>query len=129
MEFAFAFGPGIRPLLRLLRVTPHTSGVHVDDREVVIRYGLWRIQLARGNVRSATVTGPFAVWKAIGPRLSLADRGLTLGSSAAAGVCIRLWEPVPGLFPGRAVTHPAVTVTVAEPQQLAALLNRQDPHE
>ena len=37
-------------------------------------------------------------------------------------MCIAFHEPVPALVPGSAIRHPAATVTVSDPQALAAAL-------
>jgi hypothetical protein len=54
--------------------------------------------------------------------VSLADRGLTVGTSTRGGVCIRLRQPIGALVPGKLLAHPAVTVTVDEPAELVRLL-------
>jgi hypothetical protein len=69
-------------------------------------------------VLGVDVGGPYRWWRVIGPHLSLADGGVTFGSSTAAGACLRLGTPVPALAPGRWPRHPAVTVTVADPEAL-----------
>ena len=66
--------------------------------------------------------GPFSAVKAVGPRLSLSDRGLTFGTSTAAGVCVRFREPVAGIEPLGLVKHPNLTMTVAEPELLVRLV-------
>jgi hypothetical protein len=53
--------------------------------------------------------------------LSLADRGLTFGSSTRGGVCIQFRRPV-GVLAGRLLAHPALTVTVDRPAELIRLL-------
>ena len=62
------------------------------------------------------MTGPYRWYRAIGPRLSLADHGLTFGTSAARGVCLLLREPVPGIDPLGVIRHPGLTLTVADPK-------------
>ena len=54
------------------------------------------------------------------PRLSLADRGITFATSTRQGVCITFREQVSALAPF--MKHPALTVTVDEPERLAELL-------
>lgn len=60
-------------------------------------------------------------FRAIGPRGSSADRGATFGTNAEAGACVRFHAPVPALF-GERVPHPALTVTVEDPEALAAAI-------
>jgi hypothetical protein len=64
---------------------------------------------------SVEVTGPFAAWKVLGARLSLADRGLTFGTVPSAGVCVSFRDPVSGIEPTGRLRHPNLTVTVAQP--------------
>jgi hypothetical protein len=56
----------------------------------------------RRNIRAVTASRPFKARKALGPRVSAADRGLTFGTSTRGGVCIQLWpaELVRLLRPG-----------------------------
>lgn len=108
--------------LRLLGVAADRDGVWVDDDVLTAAFGPWSVRTPTRNVAGAEVTGPFAAWKVAGPRLSLADRGLTFGTSTRAGVCITFHEPVPGIEPTGLLRHPSLTVTVAEPELLAARL-------
>ncbi|WP_091607016.1 hypothetical protein [Micromonospora mirobrigensis] len=119
---AFRFDPAFRVPLALLGVRPETSWVLVDDEALEIRFGPWRLRTPRGNVAGAQVGGPYRWWRAIGPHLSLADAGVTFGTTTAAGVCVRFASPVPALAPGRWPTHPAATVTVADPEELCRAL-------
>jgi hypothetical protein len=119
--FSFRFDPAARYLLPVLGVTPATSGIQVADGQVSVRYGPWHTTVDRRNIRAVTASGPFRTWKAIGPRLSLADRGLTFGSSTRGGVCIQFRRPV-GVLAGRLLAHPALTVTVDRPAELIRLL-------
>jgi hypothetical protein len=91
-----------------------------DDGRFVARYGPFRAEAPLSNVRDAHVTGPFRWWTAVGPRLSFVDDGLTFGTNAQAGVCIHFDPPVPRVIGFK--DHSALTVTVAEPEALAAAL-------
>lgn len=126
-HFDFRFDRPARYLLAAFGVTPATSGVDVGRDTLRVRYGPWRLSVDRRNVKTASVIGPFSAWRAIGPRMSLADRGVTFGTSTRAGVCVRLWQPVAALAPARLLTHPAVTLTVDRPAELARLLRRGRP--
>jgi hypothetical protein len=55
-------------------------------------------------------------YRAIGPRLSLADHGPTFGGSTARGVCLLLR----GIDPFSLISHPGLTLTVAQPRRFAA---------
>lgn len=122
-RFGFRFDPAFRLPLALLGVRPETAGVELGPEELTVRFGPWRLRTARGNVTGAEPGGPYRWWRAIGPHLSLADGGVTFGTSVTAGVCIRFATPVPGLAPGRWLRHPAVTVTVADPDGLLRALD------
>jgi hypothetical protein len=107
-------------------ITPSTTAVQVGDGDLAIRFGLWRVRTALTNVAATTVTGPFSFIKTAGPaHLSFADRGLTMATNGARGLCITFREPVRGIEPTGALRHPAVTVTVADCQHLAAVLASQ----
>lgn len=120
-SYPFAFATGFRPILRLVTVRPDNSAVHVDGLNLTVRFGPWHLTTTLDNVVEAQITGPFAAWKVCGPRLSLADRGLTFGTNADQGVCISFRRPVAGIEPTGLLRHPSLTVTVADP---AALLTR-----
>ena len=105
-------------------IVPARARVDVDDEHLEVRYGPWSVHTPIANVRRVSVTGPYAWPKVIGPpHLSLADGGVTFGSNTEAGVCIAFREPVPVLLPVGILRHRALTVTVAEPQRLAELLD------
>ena len=53
------------------------------------------------------------------------DRGLTFAGTDRAGVCISFRDPVRGVEPFGFVRHPALTVTVAEPDALIEVLREQ----
>ncbi|MGW3785519.1 hypothetical protein ACWD5Z_13075 [Micromonospora chokoriensis] len=121
-RFPFRFDPVFRPVLALVGVRPATAWVAVTDRDLMIRYGPWRLRTARANVIAVELSGPYRWWRVIGPHVSMVDRGASFGSSTAGGICLRFGEPVPALVPGGRVRHPAATVTVADPPALARLL-------
>jgi hypothetical protein len=125
-EFAFAFDPLMAPVAALVGVLPSNSGVEVTDDEVVVRFGRWSMRVPRGDVESATVTGPYSMLKVAGPpRLSLADRGITFATNRDAGVCIALRRPHKGIEPIGLVKHPGLTVTVADPDELCRVLTAE----
>ncbi|MGW3890652.1 hypothetical protein ACWD69_18345 [Micromonospora chokoriensis] len=121
-RFPFRFDPVFRPVLALVGVRPATAWVVVTDRDLMIRYGPWRLRTARANVIAVELSGPYRWWRVIGPHVSMVDRGASFGSSTAGGICLRFGEPVPALVPGGRVRHPAATVTVVDPPALARLL-------
>ncbi|MGH3611848.1 MAG: hypothetical protein ACRDRK_04380 [Pseudonocardia sp.] len=128
VHYTFAPPDDLPPLvgtaLRILGVWSADSGVRVDDDVLDITYGPWRLTTPIHNLASADVDGPYSPWRAIGPRLSLADRGLTFGSNTKVGACIRFHHPVPGIEPTGLLLHPSVTVTVERPDLLVRCLRR-----
>ncbi|MBP2473221.1 hypothetical protein JOF53_002093 [Crossiella equi] len=120
-EFGFAFDERYRGLLAVAGVRPATSWIRLHEEHLEVRFGLWRLRTPLSNVEGVTPSGPFQALKAIGPRVSLADRGLTFGSTARAGVCVRFRQPVGWL------RHPALTLTPEDPERLAARLSQPSP--
>lgn len=118
-RFPFSFDRATAPLLALLGVLPSTTHVTLTEHEVVARFGPWRCRSPLSNVVDVCRTGPYSRLKAIGPRLSRSDGGLTFGTTAAGGVCLLFAEPVPGLEPTGVLRHPGLTVTVADPDAFA----------
>lgn len=121
-RFPFAVDPAAAPLLLPFGVTSRTAEVLVGRSTFVARFGWLSLSTERSNVVDATAMGPLKWWRAIGPRMSAADTGLTFGTSSTGGVCVRFREPVPGLL-GRLRPHEALTVTVADPVGLVAALS------
>ena len=119
----FRFRPLLIPAAAAFGVTPWSAHVDVDDEELRVRFGPWSVRTPRSNVAGAERTGPYSVAKvAGGPHLSFADGGATFATTTEAGVCIRFKEPVRALLPVGPVKHPALTVTVADPDRLVELL-------
>ena len=120
-RFRFAFDDRFRPLLAMSGVVPATAFVSLErDGDLVARFGPWTCRTPLTNVVDATVTGPYRWWRAIGARLSFADRGATFGTTPARGVCLRFRVAVPALEPMGVLRHPGLTVTVADPEGFAA---------
>jgi hypothetical protein len=126
-EFPFRFDPRFRRVLRLAGITEATAHVRVAGRLLEARFGRWLVQSTLSNIAGTEVSGPYSAVKAIGVRLSVADRGLTFGSNAGRGLCIRFREPVAGIEPFGLIRHPGLTVTVTAPEELAAALRLDDP--
>ncbi|MDQ3895953.1 MAG: hypothetical protein M3326_01675 [Actinomycetota bacterium] len=125
MTFDFAFDALHRAFALPLGITPRTATVAVDGDRLLARFGLWRLSTTVANVEGTEVTGPYAPFKTVGPaHLSIADRGLTFATNSRRGLCIRFLEPVPGIEPTGRLRHPALTVTVADVDGLAAALAR-----
>lgn len=121
-RFRFAFDPRYRRFAAPLGITPATAWVDLGD-ELDARFGAWRLRTPRANVVGAEVTGPYGFWKTAGPaHLSFSDRGLTFATNGRRGVCVRFAEPVAGIDPLGLVRHPALTLTVEDPDRLASLV-------
>jgi hypothetical protein len=124
-QFEFAFDSQFRPFLALIGVTSGTAHVTLTAEQLVARFGPWTCETPIGNVRDVCRRGPYHWYKAIGPRGSFVDRGLTFGTTTKGGVCVLLRDPVPGLAPVGALRHPGITLTLAEPERFVASLRRR----
>lgn len=124
-QFEFAFDSQFRPFLALIGVTSGTAHATLTAEQLVARFGPWTCETPIGNVRGVCRTGPYHWYKAIGPRGSFVDRGLTFGTTTKGGVCVLLREPVPGLTPVGWLRHPGITLTLAEPERFVASLRRR----
>ncbi|MEW2354082.1 hypothetical protein [Spirillospora sp. NPDC029432] len=122
-RYGFAFDHRFARWLSILGIRPDTCHLTLAPAGLHVRFGPWTVRTPLDNVAGAETTGPYAAWKVIGPHLSLADRGLTFGTSTAQGVCVRFHTPVTGLDPLRLLHHPGLTVTVADPATVARRLN------
>jgi hypothetical protein len=121
-QFEMAFDPRFRLPLAALGVNPATAHVTLTPDRLVACFGPWVCHTAPSNVRTVSLTGPYHWYRAIGPRLSLSDHGLTFGTTTTGGVCLQLRNPVPGIDPIGLIRHPNLTLTVADPQQFAAAM-------
>ena len=121
-QFGMAFAHRFRLPLAALGVTPATAHVTLTPDRLIACFGPWVCRTAPSNVRAVSLTGPYRWYRAIGPRLSLADHGLTFGTTTTRGVCLQLWDPVPGIDPIGLIRHPNLTLTVANPERFAAAM-------
>jgi hypothetical protein len=126
LRFAFRFDPRLRGMARLFGIRPETAFVEIDG-DLVARFGPWQVATPAENLGGATITGPYRTAKVAGPaHLSLADRGLTFGTSTDRGVCIRFRRPVRGIDPLGIVRHPALTVTVEDCEGLVRAVEQAE---
>ena len=101
---------------------PRRQGVTLtDDGSFVARYGPFSATALLTDVREAHLAGPYRWWTAVGPRLSMADDGLTFGTNAHAGVCVHFAPPIRRVVGFK--DHSALTVTFADPEGLLAALD------
>jgi hypothetical protein len=118
-RFPFEFESRVVPFSLVFGVTPRTAWVEIDDEDLRVRFGLWHLVTPRRNILDGQVTGPYSFSKVAGPaHLSFADRGVTFATTTRKGACFTLREPVPGIAPFGRLSHPGVTVTVADPEGL-----------
>ena len=96
----------------------------VDDTRFRATYGFLSLETPIDNVAGGHVTEGYRWWTAVGPRLSLADDGLTFGTNSDRGVCVHFHEPVRGVGPRR---HSALTVTVEDCDGLVAAIGADEP--
>ncbi len=110
--FDFAFDPTWALPLRLTTgATPANSSVVIDDERLEARFGWLHVVTAVSNIRDVTTTRDYRWYRALGARMSLADRGATYGSNAEGGVCVCFHEPVRAL---PVASSPGLTLTVAD---------------
>jgi hypothetical protein len=121
--FPFAVDMRLAPFWLPFGVRPGRDGVTITDAGTFLAtFGFLRLETPLTNIDEAHVTRNYHWWKAAGARGSFVDGGLTFGTNRNAGVCVHFREPVPS--PLRPTGHPALTVTVADVDRLAARLQR-----
>jgi hypothetical protein len=95
------------------------QGVELSRGRLRITFGPWTLDTPLDNVADAEVTGPYQLWKVVGPpHLSAADRGIAFSTNTEAGVCLTFHQPVPAALPIGLLRHPGATVTVEDPAGL-----------
>jgi hypothetical protein len=130
-RFEFAIDPRYARVLRVFGVRRGRAWVGIDAERLRVRYGFWRLETALANVESAGVTGPYrSALRAIGPHISVKDRGLSFCTNIERGVCILFREPVRGRETAGLMRHPGLTVTPVDPAGFAReLLAARDASE
>lgn len=122
-RFTFAFSPPYLRAAGFFGITPARSWVEVGETFLDARFGRWRVYTPLRNVAGAELTGPYHFFKTAGPaRLAFTDRGLTFATNGERGVRIRFRETVTGMDRFGLLRHPELTVTVTNPERLAAVL-------
>jgi hypothetical protein len=116
-RYDFAIDPRYARVLRLFGVRPGRAWVGFDRRILTVRFGFWRFSTALANIDSARITGPYrSALRAIGPHISLADRGISFCTNTDLGICVLFRSPVPGPETLGLVKHPGLTVTPEDPR-------------
>jgi hypothetical protein len=126
-RFGFRFDPWYRWAAIPFGVHPDNTFVEIvrytEPAQLTVHFGPWCVETTLDNVTTATVTGPYALVKTIGPpHVSLVDTGLTFATNHDRGVCIQFRDTVAGLDPLHLVHHPSLTVTVDDPNALTETL-------
>lgn len=119
-HFPYRYDRRLAPFWLPFRAWPATQGVTLTEDRIIVRYGPFGVDAPLSQVHGAHITGPYRWWTAVGPRLSMADDGLTFGTNATAGVCIHFDPPIRRVIGLR--DHSALTVTVADTEALLAAL-------
>ncbi len=120
-HFDYAVDGRFLPLLLPFGFRRSRDGVTLnDDGGFSANLGLLHLRTELDNVEGAHVTDGYRWWKVIGPRMSMADDGLTFGTNTTAGVCVHFRRPVPSVL--RRQGHSALTVTVGDLDGLVVAL-------
>ena len=122
MFFPYRLDPRYRLLLRPFGLD-EADGVTLGDDSFVATFGWKRLETPLTNVDGAHATFDYAWWKAIGMRLSLADDGLTFGTSTHGGVCVHFTERVRRVIGVK--DHSALTVTVDDLEGLVTAIEER----
>ena len=104
---------------------PATTGVTADDEGLRARFGPWSLATGHDNVRRVSITGPHRWWRAIGPRLSFEDGGVTFGTNVERTVFVEFHRGVPALEPTGTLLHANATLSVADCDGLLAALEER----
>ncbi len=124
-EFEFAFEGRYRLPALVFGIRPATVRVLVTDDELLVRFGPWRLRTALSNIAGTQVSTGYGWHRTAGPaHLSLTDHGVTFATNSSRGLCVSFVEPVRAIEPTGLLRHPAATVTVADPEALAAALGQ-----
>ncbi len=123
-EFDFAFSPAYAKAARPFGISAATTSVEVGPRWLYVRYGPWKLLTPRTNVIAAHVTGDFKFVKTAGPpHLSLSDRGVSMTSNGDRALCLEFARPVIAIDTTGSIRHPGATLSVSDPEGLAAALD------
>jgi hypothetical protein len=121
--FPYAVDKRLAPFWMPWGVRPNRDGVTLtDDDTFRATFGFLKLETPLGNVDEAHITRNYRWWTAAGARRSFVDDGLTFGTNRTSGVCVHFRDSVPS--PLRRKGHSALTVTVADVDQLVDRLQR-----
>ena len=125
MFFPYRFDLRYAPLWGPFAAWPGRSGVTLTDEVFRATLGPLTLETPRTNVVGGHVTEGYRWYKAVGPRLSRVDDGLTFGTNADRGVCVHFRTPVPRVIGFK--PHSALTVTVADCEALVQAIGDDTP--
>ncbi len=124
-RFPFLFDRRYRVLGLPFGVTAATAGVELDDDELRVRFGPWRLRTPVANLADVSTSGGYALLKTAGPpHLSFSDRGISFATNGDRGACVAFHEPVRGIEPTGRLRHPGATLTVADVDGFVAAVRR-----
>lgn len=124
LHLPFRFDLMYQLLARPFGIHPDTAWVEIDPDRFEVRFGRWRVSTPIDNISGVGVSGPYGVITTVGPaHLSATDRGLTFATNRDLGACLTFHRSLRGIDPLGLIRHPGLTVTVAEPELLAAALH------
>ena len=122
-RFEFAFSRSYRVAALPFGIAPSTAWASIDDDQLDVHFGPWRLRTAVGNIADATTTGGFTFIKTAGPaHLSLSDRGVTFATNGHRAVCLEFHRPVKAIDPMGLLRHPNATLTLSEPDAFVLTL-------
>ena len=125
-RFWFRFDPRYARVGRRFGVRQDRAWVVVTENDLEARFGRWRVKTPLENVESVELTGPYRFFKTAGPaRLGVTDLGLTFATNGERGVLITFKRRVAGIEPMGLLRHGELTVTVANPDELAQILRER----
>jgi hypothetical protein len=120
--FPYLFDQRFRWIWWPLGARPGVDGVTLTtEATFVATFGRFRVETPLSNIKDATSTGPYRWWKAVGIRGSLADSGITFGTTPRGGVCVLFERRIPRVIPPNE-SHSGLTVTVADRSGLVEAL-------
>ncbi len=124
-RFPFRFDRRYRVLGLPFGVTAATTAVELDDDELRVRFGPWRLRTPVANLADVSTSGGYALLKTAGPpHLSFSDRGISFATNGDRGACVSFHEPVGGIEPTGRLRHPGATLTVADVDGFVAAVRR-----
>ncbi len=124
MQFGFAIESKYAPFLLAFGVREDAAWLRIADDQLEVKFGFFGLSTPMDNITGYQLSGDYKAYRAIGIRTSLADRGVTFGSTTKRGLCVTFAEPV-SVKPGIGLNHPGMTVTVDDVDGLAAELERR----